>query len=198
MLTDLAERLSETEPESSSSAIAARAGRSWTAPDGTYISDFCVHASGAASAVLLGAGGSVSLVRLDENLVPLKTVQVHDPDIAEDPHVTDAGALDLVANQLTLDGARIASVGEDVVAAVFTSWNSVIAYRASFSNGAWSEPQRTLVEPPVPLLPNLPIGGSFDTFGAMTAWFRCLLDVDEDGQLPTSPSGRTRGGFAST
>src|SRR6185436_9741053 len=38
-----------------------------------------------------------------------------------------------------------------------------------------------LIEPPTPLMPNLPIGGSFDTFGAMTAWFRCLLDVDEDG-----------------
>ena len=136
---------------------------------------------GAASAVLVGAGGRVSFVRLNLALLPLTTLVVHDAAIAGDPHVDDAGVLDLVANQLTLDGARIASVGEDVVAAVFTSWNSVVAYRASISNGTWTEPQRTLVEPPVPLFPNLPIGGSFDTFGAMTAWFRCLVDVDEAG-----------------
>jgi hypothetical protein len=76
---------------------------------------------------------------------------------------------------------RIASSGEDVWLTVFTSWNSVIAYHASFTSGTWSAPRRTLIEPPVGLTPNLPIGGSFDTFGAETAWFRPLIDVDEDG-----------------
>jgi hypothetical protein len=157
--------------------------RSWSAPRETYISDFCVHPSGAASVVLLDRNGNVSLVRLNQDLAALGTLAVHDARVASDPHVSDAGALDLVANRLSEDAARIGGVGEDVVATVFTSWNSVIAYRASFSAvaSAWAEPQRTLVEPPSPLTPNLPIGGSFDTFGAMTAWFRALLDVDEDG-----------------
>lgn len=154
---------------------------SWSAPQGQYISDFCVHPSGAVSAVIAGEGGSVSLVRLDEHLALLATAVIHDPEIASDPHVPDAGVVDLVGNQLLLDPARIGSVGEDVVAAVFSSFNSLIAYRASFAAGAWSAPQRTLIEPPVSLNPNLPIGGSFDVFGAMTAWFRCSLDTDPDG-----------------
>jgi hypothetical protein len=95
--------------------------------------------------------------------------------------VTGAGALDLRANALTNDAAQIASVDEAVVAVVSSSWSSVIAYRTSFADGAWTPPQRTLIEPPVSLVPHLPIGGSFDTFGAMVAWFRPLLDVDEAG-----------------
>jgi hypothetical protein len=105
--------------------------RSWTAPGETSIADFCVHPSGAASLVLLDRSGDVSLVRLDQDLAALGTLTVHDARIASDPHVTDAGALDLVANRLTEDAARIGAVGEDVVATVFTSWNSVIARSAA-------------------------------------------------------------------
>jgi hypothetical protein len=68
-----------------------------------------------------------------------------------------------------------------VVAVVETSWNSIVAYRASFSNGAWAALGRTLIEPPVGLTPFLPIGGSFDTFQALFVWYRPELDVDEEG-----------------
>jgi hypothetical protein len=155
--------------------------RSWVAPAGWYLADFCVHPSGALSLVLIGAGGSVTLVRLDDQLAPIATLALHDPQIANDPNVAATGDLDLVANRLTLDAARLAAIGEAVVVTVFTSWNSVVAYRTSVVNAAWTEPQRTLVEPPTSLMPSLPIGGSFDTFGAMTAWFRCLVDTDESG-----------------
>jgi len=56
-----------------------------------------------------------------------------------------------------------------------------VAYRTSFAGGRWAAPERTLIEPPAHLIPNLPLGGSFDTFGAMFVRFRSLLDVDEDG-----------------
>jgi hypothetical protein len=154
---------------------------SFTAPSGSVLSDFCRHPSGAISAILIAQNRIVSLEQLSPDLTPLGTLEMHDPLIASDPHVTDAGAIDLLANGLAPDAARVASVGEAVVATVDTSWNSIVAYRASFSNGTWSELERTLIEPPVGLTPYLPIGGSFDTFGAMFDWYRALLDVDESG-----------------
>jgi hypothetical protein len=154
---------------------------SWAAPHGTVLSDFCVHPSGGISAILIAAGRFVSLERLSPGLTPLGELTMHDPQIASDPHVTDAGALDLLANGMAPDAARIASVDEGVVGVVTTSWNSVVAYRTAFANGVWGPPERTLVEPPVGLTPYLPIGGSFDTFGAMVVWYRPLLDVDEAG-----------------
>ena len=156
--------------------------RSWSAPADAYISDFCRQPSGAFSVVLVGADRTMTLVRLSADFMPLGSARVRDPGIAGDPHVTtDAGVAELLTNGFALDAARIASVGEDVVATVVSSWNSIIAYRAAFANGAWSEPKRTLVEPPVGLTPFLPIGGSFDTFGALVEWFRSMLDVDENG-----------------
>ena len=155
--------------------------QTWSTPDGAYISDFCRHPSGDVSAIVIELDRTVSLVRLSPHLEQTAIARIHDPDIATDPNVSDAGALDLVANGLAPDAARIASVGEDVVATVDSSWNSIIAYRVELTNGAWSAPKRTLIEPPVGLEPFLPIGGSFDTFGAMFDWFRSMLDVDESG-----------------
>jgi hypothetical protein len=157
--------------------------RQWAPPDGAYIADACWHPSGEVSAVLIGADRTVSLVRLRADLTMLSVAAVHDPAIAGDPNVDAAGAQDLLANGFAPDAARIAADGEDVVAVVDTSWNSIIAYRASSSGaaGAWSTPSRTLLEPAAALVPFLPTSGSFDTFGAIVAWFRSPLDVDEQG-----------------
>jgi hypothetical protein len=154
--------------------------RSWTSPDGTYVSDICLHPSGEVSAVLVGSDFTVSLARLDAHLTLLSLATIHDPVLASDPNVSDAGALDLRTNGFASDAARIGAVGEGVVVVVDTSWNSIIAYRASFA-GAWSSPQRTLLEPPTDLTPFLPTSGTFDTFGAIVAWFRSPLDVDDEG-----------------
>lgn len=153
---------------------------SYDAPTGAYLSDFCVHPSGHVSAVLIDADQTVSLVRLDGSLTPLVTTAIHDPQIPNDAPV-DGGPKDLFANGFTRDAARIASVDDDVIAVVYSSFYSVIAYRASYANGTWSPPERTLVEPPLFLAPFLPIGGTFDTFGAIVAWYRAVLDTDEDG-----------------
>jgi hypothetical protein len=157
--------------------------RQWTPPDGAYIAGACWHPSGEVSAVLLDADRTVSLARLRADLTTLSVAAVHDPAIARDPNANDAGAQDLLANGFAPDAAQIAGSGEDVVAVVDTSWNSIVAYRASYSDasGAWSTPSRTLLEPPAPLTPFLPTSGSFDTFGAIVAWFRSPLDVDEQG-----------------
>ena len=153
----------------------------WAAPDATYISDFCVHPSGELSVVLVSTTGTVSLVRLDAQLNDLGTSELHDPDAANDPHAAEAGVTDLSANGLALDSARIGAKGEAVFTVVVSTVNAVIGYQQSFGSGGWSTPDRTLVEPPVGLTPFLPIGGSFDTFGAIVAWFRASLDMDESG-----------------
>jgi hypothetical protein len=155
--------------------------RSWVAPDGVYISDACWHPSGEVSAVLLGGDRGVSLARLAADLTPVAVDALHDPAVATDPHAAEeGGAQDLLANALASDAARIGAVGEDIVAVVDTSYNSIVAYRVSFA-GAWSAPRRTLVEPPAALTPFLPTSGTFDTFGAIVAWFRSPLDVDDQG-----------------
>jgi hypothetical protein len=161
-------------------AAAGNPERTWSAPEGMYISDACRHPSGQVSAVLLGADRAVFLARFAADLTPVVITQLHDPAVASDPHASGAGPDDLRANGFAPDGARIAAAGEDVVAVVDTAANSIVAYRASFA-GAWSTPQRTLLEPPAGLTPFLPTSGTFDTFGAIVAWFRSPLDVDEQG-----------------
>jgi hypothetical protein len=153
----------------------------WQAPDGEYISDFCVHPSGAVSAVLVASERSVSLVRLDANLELLGTSTIHDPAVADDPHASDIGVTDLTTNPFAWDAARIGANGEAVFTVAVSEINAVIGYRLSFTSGTWSAPLRTLIEPPTGLTPNLPIGGSFDTFGAEAEWFRAPIDLDPDG-----------------
>ena len=157
--------------------------RQWAPPGGTYIADACWHPSGEVSAVLIAEDRTVSLARLGADLTTLSVSVVHDPAIASDPNANDSGAQDLLANGFAPDAAKIGANGEDVVAVVDTSWNSIVAYRASYSSasGGWSTPSRTLPEPPAGLTPFLPTSGSFDTFGAIVAWFRSPLDVDEQG-----------------
>jgi hypothetical protein len=153
----------------------------WSPPAGNYISDFARHPGGEFSVVLLADDRSVSVVRLAADLKQLALARISDPEAAHDPHASDAGVTDLFGNGLTLDPARIGALGETALVAVVSSVNAIIAYRIPFTGGSWGAPARTLVEPPVGLTPFLPIGGSFDTFGAMGAWFRCPLDIDEAG-----------------
>ena len=153
----------------------------WTPPAGSYIADFTRHPQGDFSAVLIADDRSVSVVRLAADLKQLALTRINDPEAAHDPHASEAGVTDLVSNGLALDPARIAALGETALVAVVSNVNAVIAYRIPFVAGGFAVPARTLVEPPAGITPFLPIGGSFDTFGALGAWFRCPLDVDEDG-----------------
>jgi len=155
----------------------------WLPPATTYVSDFTRHASGEFSVVLIAENRSVSIARLAPNLTLLGLMQIHDPDIVNDPHALEFGATDLAGSGLTLDPVRVGATGETAVVAVVSSMYSAIAYRLVFDAGAWSAPARTLIEPPSALVPFLPIGGSFDTFGAIGVWARCSLDVDDAGDV---------------
>jgi hypothetical protein len=156
----------------------------WVAPAGLYIEDVSLHPSGAVSAVLVDGTFAVWLARLSPDLGQLDLAQLHDQAIASDPGIPPGGPAptDLQANPLSRDSARIACDGEEavVLVTVGSGLESMIVYRLAFA-ASWAAPRRTLVQSASPHLPFLPIGGSFDTFGAMWSSYRALLDVDEDG-----------------
>ncbi len=154
----------------------------WTAPEGSYISDFARHPSGDISAVLIADDRTLAIVRLGPDLSLRSTAALHDPDMADDPHHL-VDVTDIVASGFPPDAARVGAVGETAAVAVLSSENSLILYRSSFDGLGWSAPARTLIEPATGLTPFLPIGGSFDTFNAITDWFRPALNVDEAGNV---------------
>ena len=135
------------------------------------------------TAVLIDAGFAVWLARLSPTLVLLDLQQLHDPDIVHDPFPDGGGVsppTEVTANALPRDSVRTAPDGEEAVVVVMTPLDSVLLYRLAFSTH-WESPRRTLVLPVTPHLPFLPIGGTFDTFGAMWSSFRALVDVDDNG-----------------
>lgn len=163
----------------------------FNAPGGMYISDFVRHPSGEFSLVLVGDDRRLSLARLGTDLTLLSVSALEDPEVVADPN--SSGATELRTRGLGVDAARVGAIGETAVVVVISDENSVIVYRLTFDVTGWSSPQRTLVEPPTGLIPFLPIGGSFDTFNAITVWFRPLLDVDEIGNIYVAVwAGQTR------
>jgi hypothetical protein len=157
------------------------AERSW-APDATSrIADIALHASGKLSLAVVDESHAIAIVTLDEELRPVSDTSLVDPQAALDPIAGGPADADLRASTATADSVRIATVGEDVAVTVFTSRNSVVAYRLHLVDGVWATTWRALVEPAVGLTPFLPIGGSFDTFGAIVAWYRPALATDSHG-----------------
>ena len=155
----------------------------WNAPAGLLIEDAALHPSGEVTAVLINASFQVFLARLSSRLEQLDLQQLADPDIAHDPFPPSSGVdapTELTANALSRESVRVAADAEEAVVVAMTPLDSVILYRVGFSSH-WEAPRRALVFPVTLHLPFLPIGGSFDTFGAMWSSFRALVDVDEDG-----------------
>ena len=153
----------------------------WTAPAGLFIEDAALHPSGAVSAVLVDGDSAIWTARLSPRLALLDMQRLSDPQIASDPFPGGGTPpADVTANPLPRDSVHVAPDGEEAVVAVVTPLDSVLLYRLAFTT-AWESPRRSLVLPVSPHIPFLPIGGSFDTFGAMWSSFRTLVDVDADG-----------------
>jgi len=155
----------------------------WDSPAGLLIEDATLHPSGEVSAVLINARFEVFLARLSPRLELLGLQQLVDPDIVHDPFPPDTGLpspTELTVNSLPRDSVRAAADGEDAVVVAMTPLESVLLYRIGFS-GIWQGPRRTLILPVRHHIPLLPIGGTFDTFGAMWSSFRALVDVDDGG-----------------
>ena len=154
----------------------------WSAPSGLLIEDAALHPSGAVTAVLVDPGFAVWVARLSPSLVLLDLEHLQDPEIAHDPFPIGGipAPTELTANSLPRDSVRTAPDGEEATVVVVTPLESVLLYRLAFSTH-WEAPRRTLVLPVSHHIPFLPIGGSFDTFGAMWSSFRALVDVDDAG-----------------
>jgi hypothetical protein len=153
---------------------------SWQPDASVRIADAVVHSSGAVSVAIVDDQRQISVIALGADLVPRATLRLVDAQVALDPPA-DPGTPDLAANGATGESVRIGALGDDVVVAVFTSRNSVVAYRLHLGDAGYQLCWRSLVEPPVVITPFLPIGGSFDTFTAIVAWFRPYLAIDADG-----------------
>lgn len=154
--------------------------RTWQPGASLRIADAVVHASGQISVATVDDQNRVSVVGLDADLVPRTSVLLVDDRVALDPPVDPTGT-GLVASGATGESVRIAALGDDVVVAVLTWRNSLIAYRLHRDGAGFQQSWRALVEPPVGLTPFLPIGGSFDTFSAIVAWFRPYVATGADG-----------------
>jgi hypothetical protein len=157
------------------------AERTWAPPASARLADAVVHPSGAVTVAVVDEHGGISLVRLHADLTPAFTTPLEDDQVATDPVGAPTATLGLSANGATADSVRVAALGEDAAIAVLTWRNSLIAYRLRAGDGAFTTIWRSLIEPAVGLTPFLPIGGSFDTFGAIVAWFRPSLATDGQG-----------------
>lgn len=153
----------------------------WEPAAPARIADAVVHPSGAVSLALVDDERRVTMVRLDSNLVPVATSALLDPEIASDPPISASPPTELLASGFTAEAVRVGALGEDLLVAVFTPNNSLIAYRQRAEAGAFTQTWRALIEPTTGLTPFLPIGGSYDTFGAIVAWFRPGLATDGKG-----------------
>jgi hypothetical protein len=154
---------------------------SWQPDASVRIADAVVHASGKVSVAIVNDQHRISVIALGGDLVPRATLLLIDPEVALDPPVDPTAGPDLLASGATDESVRIAALGDDVVVAVLTSRHSLVAYRLHLGDTGLQRSWRSLVEPPISLTPFLPIGGGFDTFTAIVAWFRPYLATDADG-----------------
>ena len=156
---------------------------SYTPPDGWLLLDFALHPSGQLS-LLLATDKALKLARLDAAGQPLGESPLQDAQVAFDPAYELLGVRDPAAMLpfLAKDTARLAPLGEHVVAAVRTGMHAVVAYRYDWSGG-FARRWRTLVEPGVTLPGRFLTSGSHDTFNQLVNHFSVALDAGADGTL---------------
>ena len=154
--------------------------REYLPPEGRFLIDFAVHRSGAATAVEIepAVGNDLFLEPIRAWLTRLV------PDGSTTSTLLDSGIPDtggMPPPLFSLDRARIAPLGEDVLVTVRWSDNSVRAHRLTSHDGQFQPAWTTVVEPAAKLLAIGIIGGGFDNFhqGDRTAFV--YLDVDSAG-----------------
>jgi hypothetical protein len=142
--------------------------------------DFAVHPSGAATVLEVepAAGNDLFLKPIKAWLtrfLPDGTVVTAELDSG----IPDTGAMPPFL--FSLDRARIAGLGEDVVVAMRWSDNSVRAHRLELRDRSFHQVWNTVVEPAADLLAIGIIGGGFDNFHQGDRMAFVYLDVDPGG-----------------
>jgi hypothetical protein len=162
-----------------------QAGTPITAPAGWSLIDFAVHPSGQLS-VVLSTNKTLRLQRRSANGTLIGESDFTDAQAPTDPYlgdplqVRDSNSLQPHA---TRDAVRIAPLGEDLVIALRTGRNAVVAHRLAHSgSGQFTRAWRTLVEPGVYIGAIGLTSGTFDPFNSLDNQWKLSLDVDAQGR----------------
>src|SRR5215831_18803160 len=151
-------------------------------PPGWSLIDFAIHPSGQIS-LILANNTELRLQRRTADGTLLADSSFVDAEASTDPFFGDLGQIDnsrSLVPKSTRDAARLAPIGEDLLATYRTGRNAVIVQRLSFTtagnfNGSW----RTIVEPGVPIYIVRLTGGTFDPFSSLDNQWHVLTDVAE-------------------
>jgi len=160
----------------------------FTPAEGELISDFTVHPSGAATAVVTGTSPSDNrLVRFDAWGNVVSSTALTDPDLATDPEpfgqkMGISFPLQLRCSQSRM-AASIEAVGEDLVVSFETGAHAVVLHRYRLGGSEYIKSWRRLVEPATYMLG---FGGTwnmstFDTADHEAGAHRATLVVGENG-----------------
>ena len=164
----------------------------YSAPPGYSLIDFAQHPSGEIS-VALATAKTVTLVRLDRWAAAGGEFPLLDAQAPSDPFYDDGGVRDdrSMLTVFTRDAVRLAAVGENVVVALRTGRNAVVAYRFEYARpGGFARSWRTLVEPGLSMFGLGVTGGSFDAFGQLENHFHVHLDADAEGHVAVAVVGK--------
>lgn len=170
----------------------------YSPPAGSSLVDFAQHASGEIT-VALATARTVTLVRLDRGAAPSFEFPLVDSQAPSDPYVIlGDGVHDdtSMVPVLTRDAIRLAPTGQDggdLVVALRTGRNAVVAYRLAFATPGgtgYSVRWRTLVEPGVTMLAIGITSGTFDTFGQLENHLHVHVDADAAGNVAVAVAGK--------
>jgi len=155
-------------------------------PAGWSLLDFAVHPSTDIT-VVLGTDRAVRLVRLSRHGATLAQGDFTDALAATDPYLGDPQQIrdsTALLPHATRDAARISAMGEDVIMALRTGRNAVLAYRLRQTTGGGVQTVwRTLVEPGVTIGSVFLTSGTFDPFGGVVNQWHVHLGVDDRGAI---------------
>lgn len=150
-------------------------------PEGWSLIDVAVHPSGQISLVL-ATDKTLRLQRRTAAGALIGESDFTDAQAPADPFIGDprtAGDPQSLLPRGTRDAVRIAPLGEDLVLAVRTGLNTVVAHRlAPTPSGGHTRLWRTLVEPGVTIGTRGITSGTFDPFNSLDNPWKLQLDVD--------------------
>jgi hypothetical protein len=130
---------------------------------GRELIDVAVHPSGELT-VLEASNDGWHVMRLGRSGAPLGDKQIHSS-----------------IERVTHDSGRLVANGEGVFAGVRIEDHSVHAYRAAWDATGFTLGPATLIVPPHFMTPVGLHGGSYDTFGQLSAHYGVFVGVDDDG-----------------
>ncbi len=161
------------------------------APAGWSLIDLAVHPSGQLSLVR-ATDKTLRLQRRAADGAQLGESDFTDAQAASDPFTSDPifvrDSKSLLPHA-TRDAVRLAPLGEDLVLALRSGRNAVVAQRLAHAGGGrFERVWRTLVEPGVFIGGIGLTSGTFDPFGGLDNQWKLVLDVDGQGRSAVAVS----------